>query len=291
MEPLDIGETSSALARRWSGEWRGSFAGVLSMLVAAATGAGVAGWIVTRHSWRSRRGNEVRIVHWPGAIQVIVPIGCALLVAILVLAVVHANYLVKAPRSQRDEARQRLRDVKKAIETITLMPTDASVKKMPGATGSPYVFCTVKNVGRMAQFAVTIDSVEGAEAELQEPHVNLLWWDRPGTIVEEIPPGESRPIVVGTIRRLDRQLHFRSVSPTGVHREPASASSGDITVWFRVSLRNQPEMSYTRKVGVVIGWPDGGLPAATLAPDPPDVETSGTAASFASLLDFGPSRV
>jgi len=151
------------------------------------------------------------------------------------------------------------------------------------------VICEVRNSGRMAQFEVTIDRVEGAQEPLPDPHVHLLWWDRSESVVEEIPPGGIRPIAVGRMSRMDATLIYQSISPAGIIRDPVTvAKDGEsLTVWFTIAARNLLTTSYMRRIGVEIRWPKGAVgPVAKQAPDPPGAEVRSSIPSFDQLLDF-----
>ena len=249
------------------------------------------GWLVSHHGHPAGgvRPHRFPSTQLPVAIQVVVPVLAALTGAWLVFVICGLIKTAHAPVAQRNEARDRLGTVRFAVNRPSIVPQSLRVQGGPNIF---YAVCAVRNSGPSGEFEVTIDSIEDASPPLGDPFVHLLWWDRREVVVEEIPSTGVRPIAFVAIQRPTTgglfQVH--SLSPVGVLRDPPSvADTNFLTVWFRVSLRNQPLISYVRRIGVRVEWPaKTDKPILNFAPDPPDVEIRRSDPSFEDLLDFDP---
>ena len=205
---------------------------------------------------------------------------------VLVLAIVDAIHLTRSPVSQRDEARTRLNAIKGMTRSFKIEPV--ALDLFPGE--ALMVRVEVENRGRGGDFSVTIESIEGSDVALRDRYAYLLWTNRHDEVVEQMPTGDPRIIGVGWLfpgnRTPQGRLVFAPAHPTGYAQKGRnySLSPGLTTVWIRVSLRNSPEWSYTRRIGVTIDWPGPGSDFALgfIAAE----KTESFTPSLATLLDF-----
>ncbi|NOX23398.1 MAG: hypothetical protein GXP36_09950 [Actinobacteria bacterium] len=198
-------------------------------------------------------------------------------------------FMLGAARHQRDAARTRLREIKRAASELSIVATEArSIPDGPGAI----VQVQVRNEGRGALFAVVIESIVGSEEGLIDPFAPLYWMGRPNVLDEEIPPRESRVVGLGWLSGGgSRGLEFTPMSPDGTsHRRKYKLLKGTTTVRFLVSARGVPEFDYTRPISVSIRWEGPGNDPHIGDPTSEDAMICRFSPPVTKLLDFGPRR-
>lgn len=237
-----------------------------------------------------RRLAQVSDPGWSKAGNVSVAILGVIVGTIVALIFVYALQLALAPRAQREEARERLRDIRGAANSYSIVPLDVTLDER--APGGYSVRLEIENRGRGAKFAALIESIEGSQQPLHNPHSHLAWVGRPGVIDEEIPPGETRLIVVGFVARSLGTVagyEFYETKPDGTPLEPNFPQRlvpGVTTLWCRISARNIPEIGYSRRIGVEVVIEGTVTADVRVAADPPDAERMTSVPSLERLLDY-----
>jgi hypothetical protein len=187
------------------------------------------------------------------------------------------------PVAQRDAARVRLVRIKKAVESYDIVPGKAVVWRTQ-QLGDEAVLITITNRGRGAQFSAVFEGI-GENSDLWSDY--LPWQGSPAT-VEEIPTGESRQIILVGVRQCERAVSVHgwewALPSDAENLTWYPAAKDKHTFWIRVSARNVPEISYSRRIGVIKGGP-GWMPG--FAPEPADAVTFVEVPALKSLLDFG----
>jgi hypothetical protein len=190
-------------------------------------------------------------------------------------------------RDQREEARDRLRHIKRAASEHRIVPIDArSLTNNFGLVVHAYV----RNDGPGGQFAALLVDLEGIDGELLDPYQHVQWGNRHGVMVEEIPVGDQRTIGIFYMAKdlNSGQLLIQPIDAFGErnreYRTPVGG--GEVRAVIRVVLRNQPQVGYARTFKVAVTW-DGNPDhdeRVSLLPGEPDAERR--YASFDSLLDY-----
>ena len=217
---------------------------------------------------------------------------------VLVFLVALLINLPRALRQQRNEARQRLLDIKEAAESysIEVVRTDTAHRLNIGGIHPTMMVHTVeiRNTGRSAQFAVVLDEIEGIFGG-SKAFRYLHWADRPGVVSEEIPPGEGRvieSIVTGALRSPNTRkgdkgpfhMFWTVMMSDGTVSDDWTpmGSREDLVVWIRISTRNLPNINYSRRVGLALR-PNG---IGRLLPERPGDVVITRAPRLDALLDF-----
>jgi hypothetical protein len=261
-------ETVWARAKREAGEFLSSLRGE-ALLVFAALAGSLVGWFAPE-SWSILKKAGLGIA-WPA----------------LVLLGSWLCRLAVAGSAQRDEARERLREIKAAAGIYEIAPKDPSTA--PLDEGAALLRVPVENRGRGARFTVVIERLEGTEEPLLDPFAPLYWMGRKGVFDEEIAGGEGRLVGIGFIWPQGDSYLF---APMGVDGKQGGRSyelrRGETTIWLQLSVQGIPEFDYTRQIGVRINWPEGSDEySVELAPhDPGDSRPARHVPTIGGLLDF-----
>jgi hypothetical protein len=282
---LDLDETARGLASQWTTRWASTRRGLVILVAAGAiSGGGSAAWS-EGYGW-----------DWVGS--VILGVAAAVFGVVVVLAVVDANNLIKAPRFQRDQARQRLLAIRDATTAYAIeyedafgmagLPPTIQDESATFADKHETIGVLIRNAGVGAQFAVVLEEVEGKDG-FGFPHVYdyLRWGGRPNITVEEIPPDEGRSVEVLATRpnRANAAgFEWALLGPSGIATNWWTCTDPELRLWIRVSARAVPEINYSRVIGLRVSAL--GTFAAQL-PDRSDAVRLSRAPSLRSLLDFG----
>lgn len=226
---------------------------------------------------------------WPDALRVVSPVVAVMAWAVVAMPVVALGALVR----QRDEARRRLREIRRTSREYRLVPVRAWSAPLEGQ--GDLLRLEVRNEGRGARFAVVMEELRGTEEELLDPHTHLYWMGRRGVLDEEIPPGEERLVGLGFVQPnlVQQWLVFTPADPSGKPwGRSYQAAPGEVVIWLRISTRGLPELGYSRLIGVSARW-DGssGDVFYDLEPDPPGTEAEVHSPAFAHLLDWDDEQV
>ena len=243
---LDLGET---VGRRAGHEFRRRFSGWWAVL--AVTVAGAAGSL-----------GAARLVPgtWSGEVQGVVIAASAPMAVALLLAGVLFALFSGAPKCQRDEARRRLKKIKKAAASYSIVADQPSLA--PHGQGS-IVRVPIRNQGRGAHFGVVIEELQGTEEPLLDRYAHVHWQGRIGVVDEEIPTDEGRLVDIGYLRwniigeedPAQSRFEFKPMNPEAeVGGRGYFAQPGTITIWLRVSARQVAEVGYAKRIGVTVKW-------------------------------------
>lgn len=272
---LNLGESAWERATTRTRGWLGSKTGIV-----VVSGAGGASGILA-----AMTPEDLAV-----SIRVLIGLSAGALAAVLVVLVAQLLAVPKAAITQRDEARNRLQEIKTAKDSYSIVPARAwSIPDASGAHGD-ILRVEVVNEGRGAAFSVVIESIEGLSEELVDPHSHLYWMDRPGIHMEEIPPGEGRLIGVAIVTPAHVGYALTPMCAEGRRTSGRSYhfdTAVQLVVWLRVSARNAPEINYSRRIGVAINWDGPGNDLHIgLASDPEEPERREYSPLLERLLDF-----